>query len=86
MARSSSSDGRVGESLYARSTSRAVLPTDAAQDHELVVLLGVGHRHLRSGNRIIADSDAGRPLEQMRDACGRRSFQSAHGQTVLGDT
>ncbi len=55
----------------------------STEDDELVVILGVGSRHLRSRDRIIADRNARRTFEEIGNAFNRRSFQSAHGQTVL---
>ena len=61
--RSSSSDGRVA-SAFTPSTSEQ-LPTDrAAQDHEFLVILGVGRRHLRSGDRIFDTAMPVGPLKR----------------------
>ena len=55
----------------------------ATEDHEFGVILGIGHRHLRSSNRIARYGDAGWALEEMGDALRGRSLERAHRQTVL---
>ena len=54
-----------------------------AEDHELVVVLGVGDRHLRSRDRILAVGDAGRAFEEV-GRCPLRPFPSERAcKTVL---
>ena len=57
----------------------------AAEDHELVVVLGELIRDLGRSDGILGIGEHGHAREESGDRCGRRSFEGDLGERVLGN-